>query len=90
MKWTDINEPTEGISYYNHVLCDSPLGLIKIEWKGWKDRPSYDVEINGEWICQEYSLHEAKETTRKWLKDRAEEILRMIKHFSEEDATRKG
>jgi len=78
MKWTDNRKPTEGVSFYDHTKCETPIGTIMIEWKSWKDRPSYDIGINGEWIGCEYSLDEAKKTTHKWLKDKAEKLTAIV------------
>ena len=67
MKWTEESEPKEGISYYNHSYLDTPIGRYIIEWKSWKDSPSYDVYLKGEWIGTEYSLEEAKNISQEHL-----------------------
>jgi|AntDeeMinimDraft_6_1070357.scaffolds.fasta_scaffold00887_12 hypothetical protein len=67
MKWTEPNPPTDGESYYDYVKCETPLGLVKIEWKSWKERPSYDVSLVDTWIGQEYSLKEAKKLVLDYL-----------------------
>jgi len=30
---------------YNHVVAETPFGPLYIEWKGWKDYPSYDCSF---------------------------------------------
>jgi len=36
-------KPNDKIGY-DHVICETPFGPIIISWKGWKERPSYDIE----------------------------------------------
>ena len=67
MNWTEPKPPTDGESCYDHVKCETPLGLIKIEWKSWKESPSYDVSLDDNWIGQEYSLKEAKKLSLDYL-----------------------
>ena len=67
MNWTEPKPPTDGESYYDHVKCETPLGLIKIEWKSWKESPSYDVSLDDNWIGQENSLKEAKKLALDYL-----------------------
>lgn len=69
MKWSEINEKIEGIkSNYDYVVAITPLGKIIIEWKGWKQSPSYDIVLNGTiWIGTEYSLEKAKQKAKNYL-----------------------
>jgi len=60
MNWTEPKPPTIDVSFYDHVKSETPLGELMIEWKSWKDSPSYDIMLNGDWIGVEYSLEEAK------------------------------
>jgi hypothetical protein len=60
MIWTEPKPPTEGVSFYDYVDCETPLGKIRIEWKNWEESPSYDVELDSIWIGCEYSLEDAK------------------------------
>ena len=69
MNWTKEKQPTEGISHYNHTILETPIGEFIIEWKGWKERPSYDVMLKGEWIGCEYDLQSAKEIAKNHLID---------------------
>lgn len=74
MKWTEPKPPTVGICYYDHVDCDTPLGLIRIEWKSCKESPSYDIEIKDVWIGCEYSLYNAKLLARHYLENLSKEL----------------
>lgn len=48
MNWTEPQSGKEGISSYDHVICETPLGKIMIEWKSWKDNPPYCIMLNNE------------------------------------------
>ena len=48
MKWTTPAPPTIGISSYDHTTLDTPIGKFMIEWKSWKEQPSFDILLNGE------------------------------------------
>ena len=37
LKWSDPAPPKKGVSFYDHVIADTPLGPILLEWKSWKD-----------------------------------------------------
>jgi len=66
MNWTEPKPPTEGISYYDHITSETPLGRVKIEWKSWDKNDSYDVEIDGLRIFAEYSLEAAKNVAKEY------------------------
>ena len=82
MKWTDPKPPTEGESYYDHVRCETPLGEIFIEWKSWKEQPSFDVEFKGDyykWIGCEYSLDDAKKFGENYIKEVSNKLNEFLK-----------
>jgi len=56
MNWTEPKPPTEGISYYDHITSETPLGRVKIEWKSW----------DGLRIFAEYSLEAAKNVAKEY------------------------
>lgn len=58
--WSENFEPTKGVSSYNHCLADCSFGIYRIEWKGWKDYPSYGIDFNEEYIGSENYLEDAK------------------------------
>lgn len=66
MKWTEENKPNYQIPY-NHIVCPTPIGDITIEWKGWKERPSYDVMSDDKWLGSEYTLDNAKKLAEKYI-----------------------
>jgi hypothetical protein len=78
MNWTTLNKANKTISNYDHIICDIPLGKCVIEWKSWKDNPSYDISVNGEWIAVEYDLETAKEKTRNYVITKYNELKLFI------------
>jgi len=83
MKWTEAAPPTEGISHYDHVTLTSPIGDIVIEWKSWKERPSYDVEMSGVWVGCEYDLQDAKKLAENYLRKISDDLVVAIKKLDE-------
>ena len=79
INWTEPKPPTQDISPYNHVTCETPLGTIKIEWKYWKQNTDYDIFINNdEWIGVEYSLDSAKELAENYLHLKYRELFTFL------------
>lgn len=79
MNWTENKPPIEGESYYDHTTCKTPLGLLKIEWKSWKDSPSYGIELEGNWIGSEYTLEEAKMIAKNYINKVSNELITFLK-----------
>jgi hypothetical protein len=49
--WSEQQEPCDECRY-THVVADTPLGKLYIEWKGWKDHDSPTCILPwGEHIC---------------------------------------
>ena len=78
MKWTENKPPTEGISFYHHTTCETPIGKMTIEWKGWKDQPSYDLMLEGEWIGVEYDLDLTKKLAENYLKELCQKLITFL------------
>lgn len=74
MNWTEPNPPTEGESYYDHTKLETPLGKFIIEWKSWKESPSYDIMLGADWIGCEYELEDAKQNAEYYLINRFKEL----------------
>lgn len=74
MNWTEKSNPKEGVSYYTHTICETPLGRFLIEWKDWKEDDSYSVTIGNEYIGQRYDLNEAKELAKSFLINKRDEL----------------
>lgn len=68
MNWSEPKPPINNVSYYDHVKLDTPLGEMMIEWKSWKNHPSYDIMLSGEYIGVEYDLEAAKLKASEHLK----------------------
>ena len=79
MVWTEPKPPIEGISYYDHTVCETPFGKLKIEWKSWKENDSYDVMLNdSDWVGAEYSLESAKEIARDFLVKKHKDLPELL------------
>ena len=78
MNWTEPKSPTDGESYYDHVKCVSPLGLIKIEWKSWKESDSYSTMLNEEYIGDYLNLEEAKAMVKLHLISKTRELIKFL------------
>lgn len=78
MNWTEPKLPTEGISSYDHVICETPLGQCLIEWKGWKDSDSYVCYIGDIFIGNGLDLDDAKILTKEWLVNKNNELSSFI------------
>lgn len=72
-QWSKVQEPNLQI-LYNHITLDTPLGLFVIDWKGWKEQPTYDLSLNYEWLDSPFSLEEGKEFVKKYLTEKAEAL----------------
>lgn len=46
LEWSALSPPNVAC-HYNHTYADTPFGRYQIEWKGWKDHPSFTVELAG-------------------------------------------
>ena len=40
IEWSEPRPPTKDVCHYDHVVAQTPLGEIRLEWKGWKDHDS--------------------------------------------------
>lgn len=36
LEWSEPRPPTRDVCHYDHVVAETPLGQIIIEWKSWK------------------------------------------------------
>lgn len=68
MNWTEPKPPTDGVSYYNHTICETPIGKFIIEWKSWKESDTYDITKDSViYVGYGDTLEEAKELVKKYL-----------------------
>ena len=78
MNWTEPKPPIEGISYYDHVICETPLGQALIAWKGWKESDSYSLTIGNDYIGEGLDLDDAKRLAKEWLINKHEELSGLL------------
>ena len=74
MNWTQPKPPIQGISYYDHVMCETPFGIAIIEWKGWKESDSYSLNIGNNYIGEGFDLDNAKRLAVDWLTEKHREL----------------
>lgn len=66
LKWTDPASPDADCPY-DHVSAETPFGTIRITWKGWKDYPSYDVDVHP--IADFFESYDTLEDAKKGASD---------------------
>lgn len=68
LEWSNIQPPDEYIKY-THTTCKTPLGEIRIEWKSWKDYPSYGFYVyeTDYWIGSSITLEDAKQAVEDYI-----------------------
>ena len=82
MKWTEPKKATEGVSFYDHVIAETPIGRMIIEWKSWKDNDDYGVMIDNEWIGVGIDLEEAKQIGVNYLNDKLKKLTEYMQEVS--------
>ena len=74
LDWSDPSPPDTYCSY-DYCKAETPFGTLQIEWKSWKDYPSYDVDCFGHWGGSFARLNEAKAAALNWYSTRIEAAL---------------
>lgn len=82
MEYSTPQSPNK-FSPYNHVTAFTPLGIILIEWKGWKETPDYSITFNQEYIGTEYSLDDAKKFAFKHISDLHNKLNKFMEGVNE-------
>lgn len=78
MNWTEPKPPTKDESYYDHTICETPLGKFKIEWKGWKQHDSYNVMLDDKWVGNDFDLESAKKIAKEYLIEKHAELTKFL------------
>lgn len=87
IQWSEALEPSATCPY-NHVQGKSPFGDLLITWKGWKERPEYELEqapwsvVEGGGLI-EYSLKDIKQATEQVFWEKLKECLPISTPYSE-------
>ena len=87
MKWSKEKPPTKDVSYYNHTICETPFGNFVIEWKGWKETPSYTISLEGQYVDTAFTLQEAKQIANDYLVTLVDRMNQYIKQECLEKTT---
>jgi hypothetical protein len=77
MEWTEPTRPNQEC-HYDHIECQTPLGLARIEWKGWKERDSPCVYLNGEYLDSAFDIAEAKEMIEHHLIKKRDDLVHFL------------
>ena len=86
MIWTEIEEPNDEIPY-THTKTITPIGTIVIDWKSWKEQPSYDVSHGNEQIGTAYSLVDAKKIAFKHMESVVSGLIEYAtNHLTDDEA----
>ena len=64
LEWSEPKPPTEGGSRYDHVVAQTPLGDVVIEWKGWKSHDSPCGTMPWGEVVIAHTLDDAKEAAQ--------------------------
>lgn len=79
MEWTKNKGIVPSVSHYDHIILMTPIGDFIIEWKSWKENPSYDITFRDtEWISSEYSLEDAKEVVLKYIINKKNKLIEFL------------
>lgn len=63
LTWSDPAKPNDDSSY-DHVIAETPLGRITLEWKSWKEYDSTCGHMPwGEFVC-EPTVEDAKQSAQ--------------------------
>ena len=61
LEWSEPRPPTKGVSHYDHVVAETPLGDITLEWKSWKDDDAPCGQMPWDEFVSGMDLNEAKQ-----------------------------
>lgn len=80
MNWTEPKPPTNGISYYDHTILETPLGEFRIEWKSWKKFDSFSILLNQmEYIGEGNSLEDAKSKVKDYIMEKYQKLSELLR-----------
>ena len=65
LKWSEVREPND-VMRYNHIVAESLLGPITIEWENKKEHKSYYVYLGSRCINICITLAEAQRAAREY------------------------
>lgn len=75
LEWS-VNCPPDRVVSYDHCTAPFPFGEIRLEWKGWKEDPSFSFYLNEDYVDEFYgTLDEAKKDVHAFLQSR---VLRCL------------
>ncbi len=65
IKWSKPKKPNDHIEY-DHIIGEHPIHTFFITWKGWKERPLYELEFGEHYHPEQFlSIQSAKIKAQK-------------------------
>lgn len=80
MNWTEPKPPTKGVSYYDHITCETPIGTFMIEWKSWKYSDLPSVMLDEEYIGCGVDVESAKNIAHNYIVNKYEELRKFLEN----------
>lgn len=79
LEWTEPSPPNDRCMY-DHVDAGTPFGLLRIDWKGWKEFDMRCAHFEGECFTAGYgsTLEEAKAEAEAWYRSKVMECLALV------------
>lgn len=65
LTWSEPAPPTANVCSYDHVVAETPLGRIRIEWKSWKILDTCCAEMPWGEFVYDYTVELAKIAVQK-------------------------
>lgn len=78
LNWSEVSAPKRDVSFYTHIIAETPFGKFKIEWKSWKENDSYSIMLDGQYIGDEFELEYAKERAEQFVKSKLAELQKIL------------
>lgn len=83
LEWSEPAGPNDLTSFYDHIVAETPLGRIVLEWKGWNDDKTtwgqmpWDITKSDSWISAD-TPEEAKLAAQQAWDRKALEIMAFV------------
>lgn len=82
LTWTDPASGKEGVSTYDHVIAETPLGRILLEWKSWKKYDAPCGQMPWDEMVHGHDLPSAKAAAQTAWDKKATEINTLCTTYS--------
>lgn len=79
MNWSPPLKPDGESRFYDYVSCSTPIGIMRIEWKSWKDDPDYTLSLDDEYISDSFTLEGAKDKALEYIIELRDSIVKYLR-----------